>query len=217
MLSVDLYLEELFYASLDYYNTSAPQVISLCSLWSLDEKEYVGHVKLTMNTSPSEENPSKKFLGLSERQCFFGDQPSKKLQKPTRVLKGSVESKNLLNAQSHLKRTKSMDRQNSSALVPPTSKSEANVETSEPDPDAMIIATQHLSTMEKSFQCSLCVYKSVYRKDVRRHIMTKHLNNTSVYQCQMCDMKANFKFNLKTHYMKKHGMPETAAKAMIDA
>ena len=108
------------------------------------------------------------------------------------------------------------------AIYKPTQMTEsstiANVDivtTSKASPDALINATQNLSTGEKNFQCSLCPYSSKNKGHVKRHIEIKHIPNSTVFKCRMCDKTCNLKYNLKIHYISKHGMPDDAAHVMV--
>ena len=91
----------------------------------------------------------------------------------------------------------------------------SEVITSRANADALINASQNLSTGVKSFTCSLCPYGSSHKSHVKRHIEMKHLPNATVFECQTCGKTTKLKYDLKKHYMTKHGLPEKAAQAMV--
>ena len=95
------------------------------------------------------------------------------------------------------------------AINGPNGLSPANVE-------ALVNVSQDLSTLKKSFHCSLCTYTSTdCKRNVVRHIELKHLGSSTVLQCKTCGATSRLKSNLKAHYMSKHGLNSDAAKAMI--
>ena len=71
-------------------------------------------------------------------------------------------------------------------------------------------------SLEKSFQCSFCMYQSIRIGDVKRHIELKHLPSSVVFKCQTCGKDFKLKPDLKRHYMKVHNLAEPAAQAMIN-
>ena len=93
--------------------------------------------------------------------------------------------------------------QNTSAVV-----------TSQANPDALITTSQNMSTGEKTFECSLCGYRSTdSKRNVSRHIDAKHLGTK--FTCKTCGATAAVKYDMKKHYVTKHGLSKEAAEVMV--
>ena len=168
------------------------------------------------------------MLGSTLSQCVIGEfMKADIVSTDSRVLIGQLSMKNTLEAKPSVKlNSNDVDMKQiqvtkrklpaAASSLPSRSKkvfgnisvpcNAESVLTSKANADAMIIINQNLTTGEKSFQCSLCVYSSIHKSAVKRHVEIKHLPTSTVFKCQLCTVTATLKFNMKKHYIKTHWM-----------
>ena len=58
----------------------------------------------------------------------------------------------------------------------------------------------------EEYSCDHCSFKSVYLRNMKRHVENKHFCNREVkwYQCEKCPFKTKLKKSLESHVQNNH-------------
>ena len=58
---------------------------------------------------------------------------------------------------------------------------------------------REIHELERKAECDSCVFISKGTLNLKKHLKSKHTEDTNKYQCNACDKSFKTNFNLKTH------------------